>query len=407
MKQETDSPEPGSVDQRQEAAVQFVAAFEQALTGSGFSHVVLSRNRGADKDLRRIEARLVEIQGRRQLSLLLRYKTRDITRNMPVHEGICFVKEHLCTTFQSGHLFLDGEQVEMLVSRKGKARLNRRKGAGRAPPSLEHNRSKVRLVDADRPFLCELGVTDARGSVLPSMSDKFKQINQFLAIFAKALERSGLSAAQTVRVLDFGAGKGYLTFAIHHHLSSTLGLSCEVIGIELREELVRLCNDAARRLSLEGLRMEAGDLRAAPDARMDVLVALHACDTATDEAIYLGIKGGASVLLVSPCCHKELRPQMVVPEPLEPLLRFGVHAAQEAEMLTDSMRALQLESQGYVVQIVEFVSGEHTDKNKMLVATRARVTDAKKRAALERLQVLKNFYGISHQRLEELLDPGQ
>ncbi len=169
--------------------------------------------------------------------------------------------------------------------------------------------------------------------------------------------------------MDFGAGKGYLTFALHDHLRHTLGLAADVTGVELRDDMVRLCSDAAQRLGLAGLAFEQGDVQSRAPEAIDVMIALHACDTATDHAIHAGIRAGAAVIVCSPCCHKEIRPQMKAPALLRPMLQHGIHLGQEAEMVTDSLRALLLESQGYATQVFEFVALEHTSKNKMILAT--------------------------------------
>ena len=211
------------------------------------------------------------------------------------------------------------------------------------------------------------------------MSRKWKQINKFVEIVDHALHAAGLVArGQPVRVLDFGAGKGYLTFAVHHHLVRTLGLPAEVIGVELRPDLVALCNGAADRLGLAGLRFEAGDVSRLEARPVDVMIALHACDTATDHAIHLGLQGGASIILCSPCCHKEVRPQLLSPHPLRPILQHGVHLGQQAEMLTDGLRAMLLDACGYDTQVFEFVALEHTSKNKMILATRLALDDAQR-----------------------------
>lgn len=203
-------------------------------------------------------------------------------------------------------------------------------------------------------------------------------------------------------MLDFGSGKGYLTFALHEHLRGTLGRDAQVTGVELRPDMVRLGNDIAARLGLQGLRFEQGDVASREVREIDVMIALHACDTATDHAIHKGIRGGASIICCAPCCHKQLRPQLLQPQPLRALLRHGVHLGQEAEMLTDALRALLLEACGYDTQVFEFVSLEHTAKNKMVLAVkRASPRDAA--PLLAQLHELEAFYGIREQCLQDLL----
>jgi hypothetical protein len=204
-----------------------------------------------------------------------------------------------------------------------------------------------------------------------------------------------------IRVVDYGAGKGYLTFAVHEHLRRRFG-QAQVTGVELRADLVAFCNAAAARCDMTGLHFEQGDLRSVVPDEVDVMIALHACDTATDHAIDLGLRAGAGVLVCSPCCHKELRPQMQRPAELAGVLRHGIHLGQEAEMVTDSLRALLLESCGYEARVFEFVALEHTSKNKMILATR-RADATRPEAAREEVRRVKAFYGIREQRLEALL----
>ena len=234
------------------------------------------------------------------------------------------------------------------------------------------------------------------------MARKWKQINRFLEVIGAALAASPLATQQHIEVLDFGSGKGYLTFALHDHLRHALGRDAQVTGVEIRPDMVDLCNGIAARLGLQGLRFELGDVGSYAPRPVDVMIALHACDTATDHAIHMGIRGGASIICCAPCCHKQLRPQLLSPHPLRPILQHGVHLGQEAEMLTDGLRALLLDACGYDTQVFEFVSLEHTAKNKMILAVK-RVQPADKDKLLEQVRAVKAFYGIREQCLETLL----
>ena len=205
--------------------------------------------------------------------------------------------------------------------------------------------------------------------------------------------------------MDFGAGKGYLTFAVHDWLRSQ-GVDARVTGLELRSDLVNQCQGIIQRLQLDGLQFEQGDLNEQRPAAMNVMIALHACDTATDLALALGVKAGADILLASPCCHKQIRPQLLAPGPMKPVLQHGIHADEQAEMLTDALRALLLEAAGYATQVFEFISLEHTAKNKMILAVkRAQAQPLESRqAVLAQVAALKQFFGIREQSLETLLE---
>ena len=234
------------------------------------------------------------------------------------------------------------------------------------------------------------------------MSRKWKQINKFIEVFSHALTSSPLKLDQPVRVADFGSGKGYLTFAIHDYLRNTLKAEGEVTGVELREDMVTLCNTAAARLEHPGLVFKCGDVRSVAPSELDVMIALHACDIATDYAIHTGIRSGASIIMCSPCCHKQIRLQIQSPTLLKPMLQYGLHLGQQAEMVTDSLRALFLEACGYETKVFEFISLEHTNKNKMILAVK-RAEPVDNAQLLEKIQELKAFYHISEHCLETLL----
>jgi len=172
--------------------------------------------------------------------------------------------------------------------------------------------------------------------------------------------------------------------------------------VELRADMVALCNGVVQRLGLEGLRFEQGDVSTVAPPAIDIMVALHACDTATDHAIHTGLRAGARIIMCSPCCHKELRPQLLSPHALRPLLKHGVHLGQQAEMLTDGLRAMLLDACGYDAQVFEFVALEHTNKNKMILAVK-REQPTSSDAVWAQIRELKGFYGIQTQCLETLL----
>jgi hypothetical protein len=257
-------------------------------------------------------------------------------------------------------------------------------------------------VDQSRPFLKALGITTAEGQVVPAMARKWKQINKFVEIFAHALARSTLKDRSTLRVVDFGAGKAYLTFAVHDWLTQNQRLQADVVGVELRPDLVDQGNRVAQDLHLQGMQLAQGDVRETAPEPMNVMIALHACDTATDHAIALGVRAGADIILCSPCCHKQLRPQLLSPHPMKSIFQHGIHVEQQAEMLTDSLRALLLESQGYDTQVFEFVSLEHTAKNKMILAVK-RGVEGSAEPALQQVRTLKEFFGVKEHCLETLL----
>jgi len=389
------------------AVERFLAACEQSLQRQRFDKLVLAGYHGPEADLNRLAVRAIELRGQPHLSFVFSHTQRDITRNWPLAEGLAQLRGLLGSPFANAHLLtLDGE-LQLARSRKGRFSLRRarsveRHGVAADAPAAGHNRDKHRLLSLQRPFLHALGITDAEHRLVPAMARKWKQINKFLEVFDAALAAAGEPALQALRVLDYGAGKGYLSFALHDHLRHGHGIGAQITGIELRQDMVQLGNGIVERLGLQGLHFEQGDVASFDAGRMDVMIALHACDTATDHAIHRGIRGGARIILCAPCCHKQLRPQLLSPHPLRAMLQHGVHLGQQADMLTDALRALLLDACGYSTQVFEFVSLEHTAKNKMILAVR-RQQPSDTGQALAQVQELKAFYGVREQCLETLL----
>ena len=380
----------------------FMALLAGSLEQGSFVKLVLAKYKGAEPQLNQLIVRRVVLRDAPCLSLVYRYPTRDVTKNLALAEGLRALGELLATGFRNAHLLTRSEEIQLAISQRGQATLRRGAAVHAEAPTPQHDREKQRFVDPARPFLAALGVTDSQHRLIPAMARKWKQINKFVEVFAHALVSSTLAHTRRIRVLDFGSGKGYLTFAIHDHLRHTMGLDTRVTGVELRPDMVRLCNDIVARLAIDGLGFEQGDIGQRAPQAVDVVIALHACDTATDLAIHHGIRAGAAIILCSPCCHKQLRPQLLSPHPLRPILQHGIHLGQEAEMLTDGLRALLLESRGYQTQVFEFIALEHTQKNKMILAVK-RAEPGPADEVLAQIAEIKRFYGIREQCLETLL----
>ncbi len=390
----------------------FLHLVRLALAGGQFGKLLLSGPAGGDEDdVERLTVRLVELRGEPALSFLWRHRTKDVTKNHAPEAGLAEIATLLGARFRNAHLHTSTEEVQFAVSRKGREtlRVTRVDGA-EAPAPAAHDKAKQRPLDIAHPVWSALGLTHlvkGEPALVPAMARKWKQINRFVEILSAAVDEAGLR--RPVREADFGAGKGYLTFAVHDWLQSH-GLQPRVTGIELRSDMVKLCTAIVEAEGLAGLRFDEGDVRTQAVQPLDVMIALHACDIATDHALHVGLQSGARVIMSSPCCHKELRPQMTLPAVLRPMLQHGIHLGQEAEMVTDSLRALLLESQGYRTQVFEFIALEHTSKNKMILAVKTQGAAAEALAArrpelLAQIAEIKRFYGLREQRLEQLLTP--
>jgi len=412
-----------------DARARFLRLLRTALAERKFQRLLLNRHEGEDASIERLTVRDIELRGERALSFLWRHKTKDVTKNHPLDEGLALIDQLLGQDFQQAHLDTLAEEAQLRFSRKGKPLLQvgrKSSTAGSAGAATTattastddsaaapggptgHDRAKPRELSVESPFWRDLGVTHelkGHAALVPAMARKWKQINKFIEIFGAAVRKAGLDAPGTpVRLADFGSGKGYLTFAMHDWLRAQ-GLAPSVQGVELKQDMVALGNAAAARHALTGLSFEHGDVRERGDQPLDVMVALHACDIATDYAMHFGLRSGARIIMCAPCCHKEIRPQMTTPAALRPLLQHGIHLGQEAEMVTDSLRALLLELMGYDTQVIEFIALEHTSKNKMVLAVKRPQdpTPARRAELLAQLDEIKRFYGLRAQALETLL----
>ncbi|MCU4387549.1 class I SAM-dependent methyltransferase [Acinetobacter haemolyticus] len=380
---------------------QFFLDIQQSIENKSFDRLILSQYKGEMTDLEKMTFRIIELQGQATLSCLYHHKTQDITKNYSMNEGIEKIAELLAQSKQANLFALD--QEAQLKKNKKKAMLNVQK---RQPLSMEieqrqHNREKHRYVEQQSPFLKHLGITDEKGQVIPSMARKWKQINKFIEIFSNAYAQIDASQ-QELNIVDFGSGKGYLTFALYDYLQAQQKTPL-ITGVELRSNLVEFCQKVADDVGFNHLDFFEGDVRSYQPEKLDVMIALHACDIATDFAIHTGIRLNASMIMCAPCCHKELRPQLKSSEVLQPMLQFGIHAGQQAEMLTDTLRALLLKAYGYETKVFEFVSLEHTSKNKMILATKRKDIQQPDAKILQQIQALKTMYGIQKQSLELLL----
>ncbi len=386
----------------------FLAAVRAAIDDGRFVRLVLAKPRMPTvADLRKVTARPLRLQDRPVVSFVQTHAARDVTHHRPPDDAVDAIRSWLAESFAHAHLMSTDGTLDWRVAKRGRETLSRGKAPSTVPavPAAAHDRAKVRHVALDRPYLAALGVTDAERRLIPSMARKWKQIDKFVELLDHAIAAARLPSQvdRPVEVLDFGSGKGYLTFATHDHLRHTLGLAARVTGVELRRDMVELCNAAAAGIGADGLVFEEGDVGRRAAQPVDIMIALHACDTATDHAIHAGVRAGAAIIVCAPCCHKELRPQLLRPHPLAPVLRHGVHLGQHAEMLTDGLRAMLLDACGYDAQVFEFVALEHTAKNKMILAVRRTTPVRTSARAWHDIDALKQAYGIRVQCLETLL----
>ena len=377
--------------------------FQRSLTEGRFVRVTLSATK--DHSLpERIIGRLVELKEGTHLSCTLRRTNKDETKNIPLATAATWLRDRVGHEYRSALLQTTSRDWQLHASPKGIWRLVAHKASTAQAPERIHNASTEHLLAASSvDWLAGLGVVDAGGRVRERMGDKHRQIQRYTEILSHLIQDLGWQKDAAAPVIaDMGSGKAYLTFGVWQLLRRQMGIQARIIGVEERPELVQTCTALASRIKAEGLEFRAGDIASADLPAIDGLIALHACNTATDAAILRGIGSGARLIVVAPCCHKEVRPQLGSPEALAPVLAHGLFKERFAEWVTDGLRTLFLEWAGYKVRVIEFVDAGHTPKNLMLAAVR--VAEPFQRTEVrDQIIALKAFAGVAQHALDELL----
>jgi SAM-dependent methyltransferase len=326
----------------------------------------------------RIDIRLIEIKGKLNLQLMQNDGRTTTTKNVAPDRVV--VQELL----NSGYANIMVENISQIysirITKSGDAQVHIEKQESQQV--LTHDKKKDRLLDSSDPFLLEVGISDVKGVIKPSRQDKYKQVEEFLRILSPALN-AAISAGHIrkptvnapLNIVDLGCGHAYLTFAAHQFLINS-GIPVKVVGIDVRVESRDRNNAIAKKLGIESsIEFVAEEISKTTSQPVDIAIALHACDTATDDAIAWAVNGGAQLLLIAPCCHHDIQKQMdAAPEPWTALTKFGLMRERLADLITDSFRAQLLRLVGYRVEVIEFVAGEHTPRNLMIRAVK---TDAK------------------------------
>lgn len=382
----------------EQAAQTFWQQLEDALDRGIFVKLTLSKPVRKSEDWRNVFARRIELKGAPHLSCILRYERRDETQNFPLAAGVAQLRTWLTNDFYNADLFTLESQLTLQYSKKRRALLRQTAAQHQVVPESQHDQPKERpLGQSDRSYLYALGITTQDGKVRKAGQRKFRQLNRYIELLAPLLETAQLPP--DAHIVDMGAGKGYLTFALYDYLRHQLNLPIRMTGVELRPGLVQAGNELAQEVGFDSLRFKSGDINGYQADRIDMLIALHACDTATDDAIAKGIQAKAAIIVVAPCCQRQVRRDMELPAALNPVLQHGILLERQAELLTDGIRALLLEAHGYRTKVFEFISSEHTAKNVMITATRSQPRPA----ALAEVAELKERFGIRRHYLEEIL----
>lgn len=387
----------------------FLQHLAKSCADDSFVRLTLSSPRRDDQPVQRIVAKLIELKGQRHLSFTLREQRRDTTQNVAFPEALAFVEQKLRREYDAAMLATTAADWQ-LQQAEGDGKLIRHKPSTKAPPPRAHDANKWTLLgSAAQPWLFGLGLVGADGKARPHLAHKLQQLERYTEILSHLARDAGFDrpeeASAPLAIVDAGCGKGHLTFAAWHLAANVLRRPAKVLGVETRPELVEQAAKLAGEVAGAGLAFAAGDIEHVPLSQVDALIALHACNTATDHAIARGVRAGARVIVVAPCCHQQVRPQLGRPEPLAPVLAHGLFAERMAEWATDGLRTLVLEWAGYRTKAIEFVDGEHTGKNLMLAAVKSPTppNDAQRAAARAAVDAFRAFFGIREHALDALL----
>lgn len=345
--------------------------------------VASGRRRGEWPAWRRAEVRYVDLRTGRHLQLTTYDATQAHTRNVASGADAARLVDDLLTQpFGSWHVRSAGLTTQLRVTKKGDAQVSAtREAAEGTRPDRTHDRARQRLLDPADPWLVALGISDASGRVKPSRQPKLRQVEEFLRLLASSVD-DALAAGQLrtptpeepLRLVDLGCGNAYLTFAAHRWLTSVRGLPVATTGVDVKEQARARNSRLADEVGADGMRFVTSTIAdAEPGRTPDVVLALHACDTATDEAIARALDWEAPLVLAAPCCHHHLQAQLrraTTPAPYALLTRHGILRERVADTLTDALRAALVRMRGYRVDVVEFVGSEHTPRNTLLPAVR-------------------------------------
>jgi SAM-dependent methyltransferase len=370
------------------------------VTGPGFRRATFGGVvRGGASPWVRVVVRPVDLRGERQLQFEQFDERKAFTRNVPIELAGPPLEELLRVGYAGVHVSTEVEEIDIRTTKKGKVHIGRRKAVPAATPlATTHNRVKdVPLPEGQVDRVLEvMGVLTPDGRVRAAMRAKFTQINEFLAHLRHGLDDAGLrDAGRPLDILDCGCGSSFLTLAAHHYLNDVLGVPARVLGVDVNEEVIRKSVERSGRLGAGGPAFACGPIGAV-EAPADIVLALHACDTATDDALARAVRSEARLILSVPCCHHALNKEIGPEGPaavLRPMLRHGILRERAADLVTDAFRALALRIAGYRTEVVEFVSPEHTARNLMIRAVRG--APAGDPASVAEYDAMKRFWGLT------------
>ena len=403
----------------------FIDKLQSSFNDGSFVKLTLSKPKANSQqptaDLRNVYVKPIILKNEKMFSFTYRYERRDETKNYDAEQTLEIINQLVPNVFLNASLFTLTEDITLLISKKGKATVMTKAVKEQREQNVQHDKVKNRLINTDNPWWFKLGLTTREGKVTADMQHKFKQICKYVEIVDGVMKNVKFDGK--IRIADMGAGKGYLTFALYEYLTQRCKYDIDMEGVEIRPDLVAKINEIIKESNLKDFRFvessiedymtqrlrdpktqsmsDFATLRLCDSTTLDVLIALHACNTATDDAIIKGIESGATLIICAPCCHKQIRQEMEKSKVVDPITRYGIFLERQAVMITDAIRALIMEYYGYKTQVMEFIEMEHTPKNILLVGRKSDVP-VDKEAILKQIEDLKKQYGIEKHYLEKI-----
>lgn len=367
--------------------------FNKIFSEGELVRIIFSAMRKKSLPYSKVTVRPVKLSGSGMFQWEYTFNKKVTQRNLDADESSALAVSLIFSDFKDINVFTISEDIHILASKPEKPRITHTP-ATRGMPSLAHNKTKNYIIANGSPtdFLIRLGVMDPSGKVIQKHYSKFRQINRYLEIVEDVFEY--LPTERTIRIIDFGCGKAYLTFALYYYLKILKNCDVDIIGLDLKEDVISFCSKAAADLGYDGLNFFAGDIAHYTGGEADMVVTLHACDTATDYALINATAWNARVILSVPCCQHELFSQ-IKNSVHQPMLKHGILKDRLTEYLTDGLRGLKLESRGYDVAMIEFTSLEHTARNIMIKAVKTgSPCSASARQAQHDYEALRDFYQV-------------
>ncbi|NBO46728.1 MAG: SAM-dependent methyltransferase [Actinobacteria bacterium] len=368
--------------------------------GTFVSAVFSGRLSNTNPQWERVDLRAIEIQGELAMQIVRRTGKETHTSNIAIDDVTAEVQRVLTQGYSNITVTTTSEIWQCRITRRREALVHVE--AKTQAQRLEHNRTKQRMLMADDPFLKAVGIATPAGEIKPSKQDKFRQVDDFLRVFESTLDKAMASGHvhsptkdKPLRIVDLGCGHAYLTFALQAWAQRVRDWPVDIVGIDLRESSVQRNNDLVRDLGIESMSFTTGDIASAQwsGENPDVVLALHACDTATDDALAWAVHHNAVIVLAAPCCHHDVQSQVnAAPQAWNLLTRHGILRERLLDLVTDALRAGIMRSRGYRTDVFEFVGGEHTPRNIMLRAVKTGLVD---KDAQTEVDVLAELWGVN------------